>query len=75
MSDYLTCNLILRQVVLPPMNKITVKKFVKAYSTQHEAAAALGVSRQSLWEWETRHGHIPEPWAYKAKDLLEAKET
>ena len=57
------------------MKKITVSALIKTYSTQVAAAEALGVSRMTLWAWQKAGGVIPDPWCYKAKELLETAQT
>lgn len=53
---------------------IDIEKFVDAYPTVVAAAAALGVSRQTFYDWR-RAGHheIPDPWSFKARSLLEQR--
>ena len=53
---------------------IRIEKFVESFPTVVAAAAALGVSRQTFYDWR-RAGRreIPDPWCFKARDLLERR--
>jgi len=54
------------------MKSITVAEFLSAYSSRAKAAEAINVSRQTLYDWESKHkGKIPDPWCYKAQKLIE----
>ena len=59
----------------PP--KVKIKSFLDQFSTMQKAAEALGLkSRQTWYDWE-KEGKtvIPEPWAWKAKALMDSGET
>lgn len=57
------------------MKEITVSDLIKEYGTQVAAAKALDVSRMTLWAWQRAGGAIPDPWCYKARDLLKATQA
>ena len=53
---------------------IRIDKFVDAYPTVVAAAVALGVTRQTFYDWRNAgHREIPDPWSFKARDLLEQR--
>ena len=55
------------------MRPMKLAEFEKFYRNRQEAADALGVTRQSFYDWQRKHnGAIPDPWCWKAKSLVEA---
>lgn len=49
-----------------------ISEFESHYKTRQAAANALGVTRQSFYDWEkTQEGWIPDPWCFKAEKLVE----
>ena len=51
--------------------KITVARFEKAFASRTEAAEALGVTRQSLYNWSNADGMVPELMSWKAQAILD----
>ena len=53
--------------------EILLSDYVALFQTKKVAAEILGVTRQTLWEWE-RDGKtiIPEPWCWKAKVVMDS---
>ena len=53
---------------------ITVEDFEASFESRTDAAAALGVSRQTIWNWVTLNkGVIPDGKAWLAREIMRKK--
>jgi len=55
------------------MKQIPLAEFVACYPSRSQAAEAISVSRQTLYDWEKNHkGMIPDPWCWKAAAMMQS---